>query len=78
MRKLIMVEHDKHGIWYFSTQSKVARALDTTYAYLHSKMKDGSCTLKGWHIEEIDDSGDIISMYIDQPIFFTKDKMIRY
>ena len=78
MRKLIMVEHDKHGIWYFSKPSYVARAIGTTYGYLHKKLKDGSCTLKGWHIEEIEDSGDIISMYIDQPILFTKDKIIRY
>ena len=78
MRKLIMIEYDKHGIYYFTSQSKAARCLNTTYAYLHNKLKDGKCKLKGWTIEEIDDTGDIISMYIDQPIFFAKDKIIRY
>lgn len=77
-RKLFMIEHDKFGIYYFTNASKVARALGTTYAYLHRKLKNGPCKLKGWHIEEIEDNGDIMSMYIDQLVFFTKEKIIRY
>ena len=77
-RKLLMIEHDKHGTYYFTKQSYAAKAIGTTYGYLHTKLNNGPCTLKGWHIEEIEDNGNIMSMYIDQPVFFTKEQIIRY
>ncbi len=61
--KLIKIEHDEQGIWYFSNKSKAAKYIGTSGIYIDYGLKTGK-KCKGWTIEEIE-SDDILSRYIN-------------
>jgi len=61
--KLIMIDHDEHGVWYFTTKAKAAKYIETSPSYLDLCIKlKRPC--KDWTIEEIE-SDDVICKYID-------------
>ena len=61
--KLFMIDHEEHGVWYFTSKSRAAKYLETSPVYIDYCIKLGK-TCKGWKIEEIE-SGDILSRYIN-------------
>lgn len=73
-----MVDHDVYGIYYFTTASKVAHAINSTYFYVYTCLKKGHNKIKGFTITEVVDEGDIPSLYLDQPVIFINGKTLRY
>lgn len=77
-RKLYMCEHDLYGIWFFTTISKVAHAIDSSYMYVHKCLKDGCKRIKGFTITEVAVAGDIPSAYLDANVIFINGKTLQY
>ena len=61
--KLIKIENDEKGIWYFSTLRKCAAYISAADSNVRNAIKNKR-KCRGWDIEEIK-SDEIISKYID-------------
>lgn len=61
--RLIMVDNDVEGIWYFTSKAKCARFIGCTPPMIIWCLKMGK-PFKGWYLQEIEDD-NIITKYID-------------
>lgn len=63
--KLYKIENDEQGIWYFTNRNKAAKYIGTTQSYLdYCMILERQC--KGWTIEDVSDSIDVIqTKYVD-------------
>lgn len=61
--KLLKVEHDANGIWYFTTYYKAAMAMGMQASHLKYYV-DNNKEYKGWSFEYVD-GGDVIFRYIN-------------
>lgn len=63
--KLIMIESDEKGIWYFTGIRECADFLGVTYTAIRYWLQGVNKSCKGWtHIEEIE-SDDVLSRFIN-------------
>lgn len=62
--KLIKIENEKHGIWYFTTLHKAANYIGTSSGNVGLVLKGIYRQIKGWTVEEIEDDY-IICKYIN-------------
>lgn len=62
--KLFKLEHDEHGIWYFTNLSKAAKYIGTCQSNIQRTLNGEFKQIKGWTVEEIE-ADDIICRYIN-------------
>ena len=67
-----------YGTYFFTNLSKVAHAIDSSYLYVHTCLKNDRHKIKGFTITEIEDEGDIPSAYFDANVIFINGKTLRY
>lgn len=62
--KLIKIESQEKGIWYFTTAYKAAKYIGCSYQTLYMQLKGITKQTYGWKVEEIE-SDTIICKYIN-------------
>ena len=69
--KLIMAEHDKYGIWYFTNRKKIEWALEIFQGSIDWFMRkaalkgENTWKVRDWTFSWVDDSDNIIYKYIN-------------
>lgn len=65
MKKLIKIEHEEKGVWYFTSYNKASSYIGCALNSVRAVALGHCHTCKGWTIENVEDDGNIPRYFIN-------------
>lgn len=65
MDKLVRIEHEEKGVWYFNSYNQAARFIGCTLVAVRSTYLGHIKKVKGWSVDLVEDDGSILRYFIN-------------